>query len=256
MSKTKQTTPDLIDKSYQTIWRTWQSKQIESAEQLADILENQRIGFAYNSGRIENSAITYHDTRSIFESGSVSGFSGDPRTLFEIQNQRECLLLVLDAFGKKFPLDETLLLNVHRTLTQGTYDERRWKRGERPGAYKINDYVIGVDEIGLPASEVPKAMQELLDEIGIASENNILTVAAYFHLSLESIHPFADGNGRVGRALQNYLLILNNHPPITIYDEDKLSYYGAISAWDRDGDLAPMLSFLKAETVKTWSGKI
>ena len=77
-------------------------------------------------------------------------------------------------------------------------------------------------------------------------------VAAFFHLALEGIHPFADGNGRVGWALMNYLLVTNDHPPLIVYDEDKLAYYGAMQVWDDECDLAPILDFLRAEAVKTW----
>ena len=77
-------------------------------------------------------------------------------------------------------------------------------------------------------------------------------VAAYFYLAFEGIHPFADGNGRVGRALMNYALVTNDHPPLIVYDEDKLAYYGAMQVWDDEGDLAPILDFLRAEAVKTW----
>ena len=71
-------------------------------------------------------------------------------------------------------------------------------------------------------------------------------------MAFEAIHPFADGNGRVGRALANYLLVSYGHPPIIIFDEDKMAYYGAMQVWDAEGDLKPMLDLLRAETVKTW----
>ena len=51
----------------------------------------------------------------------------------------------------------------------------------------------------------------------------------------------------------NHLLVMNDHPPIIVYDEDKLAYYGAMQVWDDEGDLAPMLDFLRAEAVKTWA---
>lgn len=241
-----------IEQAYEQIVASWRQLGIAGRQDLADALEAYRTRFAYNSGHIENPRVTYHDTRNVFEDGRAVGYTGDVRTLFEIQNLKENHEQILDAFADRKPLDEQMLLDFHRTLTQGTYDEQRWARGERPGEYKRHDYVVGMHDTGASAEDAPGMIRELLGEIEQANESNILTVAAYFHLVLESIHPFADGNGRVGRALMNYLLLLHAHPPVIIFDDDKLAYYGAIEIWDAEGDLAPMRDFLKAETAKTW----
>ena len=243
---------DAILARYERIVSDWRNLGIDNRASLAAALGGYRIYFAYNSGKIENASITYHDTREVFENGRAVGFTGDVRTLFEIQNQKECHELLLDAFAAQRPVDESLVLEVHRTLTQGTYDERRWTRGERPGSYKLHDYVVGVSQVGSAPSAVAKDVAELLVELDAATTENIMTVAAYFHVAFEAIHPFADGNGRVGRALANYLLVSHGHPPIIIFDEDKMAYYGAMQVWDIEGDLKPMLDLLRAETVKTW----
>ena len=243
---------DAIARRYGEIVAGWRQSLPLTRDELAGVLSDYRIYFAYNSGKIENPSITYHDTREVFENGRAISFTGDVRTLFEIQNQKECNELLLDAFASKRELDEALVLEVHRTLTQGTYDERRWARGERPGTYKVHDYVVGANGVGSSPDAVAGDVQELLGELKAATPSNALMVAAYFHLAFEGIHPFADGNGRVGRALMNHLLVMNDHPPIIVYDEDKLAYYGAMQVWDDEGDLAPMLDFLRAETVKTW----
>lgn len=243
---------DLITQRYDEVVANWRRDLPRTRGELAGALSDYRIYFAYNSGKIENPSITYHDTREVFENGRAVSFTGDVRTLFEIQNQKECSELLLDAFAAKRVIDEDLVLEVHRTLTQGTYDERRWARGERPGTYKKHDYVVGVNGVGSSPDDVASDVRELLGELEAVTPANVLTVAAYFHLLFEGIHPFADGNGRVGRALMNHLFVMNDHPPVVVYDEDKLAYYGAMQVWDEEGDLAPMLDFLRAETVKTW----
>lgn len=243
---------DLITQRYDEVVANWRRDLPRTRGELAGALSDYRIYFAFNSGKIENSSITYHDTREVFENGRAVSFTGDVRTLFEIQNQKECSELLLDAFAAKRVIDEDLVLEVHRTLTQGTYDERRWARGERPGTYKKHDYVVGVNGVGSSPDDVASDVRELLGELEAVTPANVLTVAAYFHLLFEGIHPFADGNGRVGRALMNHLFVMNDHPPLVVYDEDKLAYYGAMQVWDEEGDLAPMLDFLRAETVKTW----
>lgn len=242
-----------ILRRYNEILESWRSRLPQTRAELETLLVDYRVYFAYNSGRIENDAITYHDTREIFENGRVVAFTGDVRTLFEIHNQRECSEMLLDAFDVRRPISEALVLEVHRTLTQGTYDERRWEKGERPGAYKVNDYVVGLNQVGSPASSVSQDVNDLIEELSLVKAGNVLTAAAYFHLAFEAIHPFADGNGRVGRVLMNHLLVLNEHPPIIVFDEDKLAYYGAMQVWDEEEDLTPMVDFLRAETVKTWS---
>jgi len=243
---------NIVEQVYRDAVERWRSHNIQTRTQLASALESYCVYFAYHSGRIENPEITYHETREVFENGQVLSYTGSVRTLFEIQNQKDCHKLILDAFAQRRPLSLEFALEVHETLTKGTYDELRWEKGERPGSFKMNDYVVGVGEVGAVVDDVPNAVANLIAQLHLATPDNILTVAAFFHASFESIHPFADGNGRVGRALMNYLLILNNHPPIIIYDEDKLAYYGALEQWDSVGDLESLKSFLQAETIKTW----
>ena len=247
---------EAIEEAYRSAVSAWRAQNVRDRDSLEHALDRFRIRYAYHSGRIENRAITYHDTRSIFEEGRAVGFTGDVRALFEIQNLKECHELLLDSFGMRAPIDEPLVLAFHRALTQGTYDERRWKQGERPGEYKRGDYVVGARDTGALAADTPMAVNDLLAELDVVNEANALVSAAYFHLALEAIHPFADGNGRCGRALMNYLLVLHNHPPIIVFDDDKMAYYGAMEVWDAEGDLAPMTSFLKAECVKTWAAPL
>ena len=80
--------------------------------------------------------------------------------------------------------------------------------------------------------------------------------AAYFHAKFENIHPFADGNGRVGRLAMNYLLVLHGHPPIIIHEEDRRDYYDALEAWDTRQELEALLSFLRTQTEKTWAKQL
>ena len=76
--------------TFEDILNKWQAYDIKTVEDLDYYLDNFRILFAYNSNHIENPNTTYHDTREIFEHSSVSSYTGDLRTLFEIQNQKEC----------------------------------------------------------------------------------------------------------------------------------------------------------------------
>lgn len=145
-----------------------------------------------------------------------------------------------------------MLLEVHQTLTQGTYDERRWQMGERLGSYKVGDYVVGAGDVGASPHEVQAEISCLLEELESVRGGDALTIAAYFHAVLENIHPFADGNGRVDRALMNYLLLLHDHPPVIVFEGDRMAYYGAMEVWDAERDLDPFRTFLRVELVRTW----
>ena len=234
----------------------WQSKCITTDAELAEAMNGHSIAFAYHSGRIENENITYNDTREIFEHDGVTSYTGDLRTLFEIRNAKEANGLLLQAFRERRPLDEMLMKEFQYRLTQGTYDSRRWQLGERPGEYKHHDYVTGKEEIGAIPEDVQVEMAELLSELSDVSDKKALTAAACFHAKLENIHPFADGNGRTGRLAMNYFLLLHDHPPIVIHQEDRKNYYAALEVWDTEQDLDPLTSFLQEQTVKTWEKQV
>ena len=95
-------------------------------------------------------------------------------------------------------------------------------------------------------------MKELIDEVNTYEGKNVLKAAAYFHARFEFIHPFADGNGRVGRTLMNYYLMLRNHPPLIIYNEDKRLYYECLQKYDESEDINSLREFFRYEAQKTW----
>ena len=97
---------------------------------------------------------------------------------------------------------------------------------------------------------------ELLDELLAIPDGKELTAAAYFHAKFENIHPFADGNGRTGRLAMNYFLVCHNHPLITIHEEDREGYYGALEAWDIRQEIEPLLTFLREQATKTWEKQV
>jgi len=241
---------------YEKAVALWQQRAITTDAELAEALNGHSIAFAYHSGKIENENVTYHDTREIFEHDGVTSYTGDLRTLFEIRNAREAHEMLLNAFNEKLPLNEALIKRFQRCLTLNTYDTRRWQLGERPGEYKHHDYVTGKEEIGAAPEDVPEEMSELLEELQDIESKNALTAAAYFHAKFENIHPFADGNGRTGRLMMNYFLLLHNHPPVIIHEEDREGYYAALEAWDREQELSPLCSYLKEQTAKTWQKQI
>lgn len=241
--------------TYEEIVLLWRKKQIRTAADIALEMNGNGAAFVYHLAKMENDSITYHDTREIYNHGGVTGYTGDVRSLFEIQNSVTAYHRMLDAFEKQEALDQALLLEFQGLLTQGTYDTLRYQKGERPGTYKKNDYVTGPQEIGALPEDVPEELNELLAEMEGVKPEQALTAAAYFHAKFENIHPFADGNGRTGRLLMNYLLLLWDHPPIIIHEEDRKAYYAALEQFDEAQALDSLTSFLKEQAVKTWKAR-
>ena len=241
---------------YEKAVALWRRKEITTDAELAEAMNGHSIAFAYHSGKIENERVTFHDTREIFEHDGVSSYTGDLRTLFEISNAKDANEFLLVSFREKRPLDEGLVKAFQRRLTQKTYDTRKWQLGERPGEYKRHDCVTGKNEIGAAPEDVAEEMGELLAELTDVPDEKALTAAAYYHAKFENIHPFADGNGRTGRLTMNYFLLLHNHPPIIIHEEDRRIYYSALEAWDERQELTPLVEFLKEQTAKTWSKQL
>lgn len=229
--------------------------EYKNKNDIENTLDDFKVLFAYHSNKIENEETNYHDIREVFENGKIVGFTGNPRTLFEIQNQKNCYELLIDKIVNHEQISEELIKLIHKTLTNGTYDERRYSKGERPGEYKKGDYIIGKNEIGSLAQDVQNDINDLINEINTSSSDDYLTIAAYFHCRFETIHPFADGNGRVGRTLLNYYFMINHIKPLIIYDEDKKFYYECLQAFDDKQDIEPLKKFFAYEQEKTWTKK-
>lgn len=180
--------------TYESILDFWKKQNIKNANELASVLSSYSVNFAYNSGKIENDEITYHDTREVFDKDGVTSYTGSTKTLFEIQNSKAAYERMLSAFDNKQIVDKKFLKEIQMILTNGTYDERRYQIGERPGEYKHHDYVTGKNEVGASVDDVQKEICELLDELEDVDNKNALVAAAYFHAKFENIHPFSDGD--------------------------------------------------------------
>lgn len=234
----------------------WKSLEIDSLDKTQDILKDFWILFSYHSGVIENTNIKYLDVKEIFDSRRVINYTGDLLTLYEIDNLRISFDYMLNKAIDKEPLTEELIKKFHKLLTSGTYDERRYVvNEERPGEYKKHDYVTGKNEVGSLPVDVSNDMRNLIEEVSgieLKSDEDVLVLVAYVHNMIEHIHPFADGNGRLGRLLINYLLLINGLPPLIIFNDDKSLYYECLQKFDESDNLSSTVEFLKYEMEKTW----
>lgn len=239
------------NREYEKVVQEWQKRPFITESDIETALDNFRILFAYHSNKIENPETSYHDTREIFTNGRVTGYTGELRTLFEIQNQKTCFDFLKKKIVERQPITIDLIRETHRILMNGCYDTVRWEQDERPGELKRHDYITG-DGIGSAPEDVEEDLRILCEEVNSAPEEKALTAAAYLHLKFEAIHPFADGNGRVGRTLLNYYLMTNRLPPTILYEEDKKTYYMALAVYDKTEEISGFQQFLMEQTVKTW----
>lgn len=218
---------------YKDIIEWWKGFNLDTPSKVDKYLNNFRILFAYNSGKIENNEISFHDTREIFENGKVINYSGTTRTIFELENQKKCYEVLKSKIANKEQLSLNLIKELHLFLTYGTYDE-----------------------VGLLAKDVEVYLIDLIEEIQEYKGTNFINVAAYLHAMFEYIHPFASGNGRVDRTLLNYYLMINNHSPLIIYEKDKNIYYDCLEKFDKEEELNPLIEFLKYEVEETWKNSL
>lgn len=133
--------------------------------------------------------------------------------------------------------------------------------GRGPGTFKIGDYAATGDAVYYP-DEVEPAVVGLMGELegflssGRMSPENCFVSSCCAHAMLVDIHPFADGNGRTARLLENVILMRCDCAPIVFEESDRMAYYGALDAFHRDGDLDPFLDFCAVELQKTWGRRI
>lgn len=186
-----------------------------------------QIDLTYNSNHIEGSRLTHEQTRHIFETNTIgiSDESVNVDDIIETTNHFRCIDLIIERTEEK--LSETFIKELHHILKSGTSDSR--KDWFAVGEYKRLPNEVGGMETCLPEN-VSKEMKALLKEYN-AKKQKTLDDILDFHHRFERIHPFQDGNGRVGRLLMFKECMANGHIPFIITDELKLFYYRGLQQW-------------------------
>ena len=189
-----------------------------------------QIDFAYNSNHIEGSRLSSEQTRFIFETCSIgpADESVNVDDIVEAVNHFSCVDFLIDNYNKR--LSEKMIMEFHRILKSGTSDSR--KSWFKVGGYKLVGNVSGVTEFSEP-EDVPHLMKELLSWYTGLSEVTFIDILE-FHHRFEMIHPFQDGNGRVGRLIMFKECLKHGFTPFIIKDPDKMFYYRGLSEWKRD----------------------
>ena len=185
-----------------------------------------QIDFTYNTNHMEGSRLTHDQTRWIFETMTIGSLPSDIPVddIVETANHFRCIDLVLESTGAA--LTEHYVKMLHRQLKSGTSDSR--KEWFAVGDYKLVDNVVGTMET-CPVKDVHHEMVKLLEWYKGADKTleNIID----FHVRFEKIHPFQDGNGRVGRLILLKECLKYNVTPFVIAENFKQFYYLGLADW-------------------------
>ena len=189
-----------------------------------------QIELTYNSNRIEGSRLTQDQTRYIFETNTigVDGGSVNVDDIVETANHFRCIDRVIDQANAT--LSENFIKQLHLTLKSGTSDAR--KSWFAVGGYKKLPNEVGGKQTTAP-EDVSDEMKKLLHAYN-AIPNKTLDDILDFHVHFERIHPFQDGNGRVGRLILFKECLRNNIVPFIISDELKMFYYRGLQNWPEE----------------------
>ena len=189
-----------------------------------------QVDLTYNSNHIEGSRLTHDQTRYIFETNTI-GISGENikvDDIVETTNHFRCIDLVIENASSA--LSEGFIKELHRVLKNGTSDSRlSW--------FAVGDYKKLPNEVGGRDTTLPEnvsaEMKELISSYNGKKDKTFEEILD-FHYCFEKIHPFQDGNGRVGRLILFKECLRNNIVPFIIDEELKMFYYRGISEWRRE----------------------
>src|SRR5574344_2475897 len=189
-----------------------------------------QIDLTYNSNHIEGSKLTHEQTRNIFETRTLgvtdSGVKVDD--IIETANHFRCIDLAIESAKSK--LTESLIKQFHYILKSGTSNSK--KAWFKVGDYKIIDNEVGGKET-VSVLKVKEEMEKLLLDYNQKKDINIFDIIE-FHKNFESIHPFQDGNGRVGRLIMLMECLKYNIVPILITDDYKQLYYRGLKEYNNE----------------------
>ena len=219
------------------------NRKKEQPQTLLDILKEQKqskypggiyhktqIELTYNSNHMEGSQLTHDQTRYIFETNTI-GMEDEVINVddvIETVNHFRCIDLIIES--AKAALTEKFIKELHLILKSGTADSR--KEWFAVGDYKKLPNEVGGMETTLP-EEVAGKIKALLSEYN-AKEDKTLNDILEFHVKFERIHPFQDGNGRVGRLIMFKECLKYNIVPFIIEDNLKLYYYRGLKEWNQE----------------------
>ena len=195
--------------------------------------EEMRIAHTYHSNAIEGNTLTLQETKLILEEGVTVGGKSLAEHLEATGNAKA--FDMLEELAKVSKLDHVLIQQLHEVVTRGLLEDA--------GRYRMqNVRITGASKSPPDFSKVPNMIDVLLETISKMKAHPIIT-AAYLHHGLVRIHPFTDGNGRVGRLLTNLHFMRYGYPPVILKKEERRRYYSYLRKAD-GGDLSSLVNFI------------
>ena len=189
-------------------------------KQLQDIIDRFTVNFTYESNAIEGNSLTLKNVSLIFHENKALK-DKDLREVYETLNTREAIKLI---FNNKLRVNEKDIIRLHKILMENS--------GVLKGYKKFPNFILGRNTPTVPPEKVKHEMDKLIEWYATNNDMHPLQKAAVFHGKFEKIHPFEDGNGRVGRLLIDIILLNNSYPPLIIRKTDRLSYFSALESFD------------------------
>lgn len=189
-----------------------------------------QIELTYNSNHMEGSRLTHDQTRYIFETNTI-GIQDEivnVDDIVETASHFRCIDQIIELAN--YPLSEAFIKQLHYILKSGTSDSR--KTWFAVGEYKRFENEVGGSATAKPA-DVPGEMRNLLSRYNLSKQKTLKEIIQ-FHYEFEKIHPFQDGNGRVGRLIMFKECLRNGITPFIIEDDIKEFYYRGLKEWKNE----------------------
>ena len=186
----------------------------------------------YNSNAIENSTLSLDETEKILLRIDLDRFISE-RELFEAKNLA-LVVAYINQEAKQKELTLNMILFLHKMLISNIQDEIAGRFRQE------NEWVRVANHIACDPKHIVEKLEDMFITYDSSPTKNIIKRIAAFHLEFEYIHPFVDGNGRIGRVLNNYLLIREGYVPINIKYIDRSDYYDAFREYDENRKSAIM----------------
>jgi len=215
-----------INKRIQDLQRRYHKTALDKEALLKLIYESEVAEQVYNSNAIENSTLSLEETDKILQQIDLDRYITE-RELFEAKNLAR-VVEYIHGQAPKEPLTTEVMRLLHKMLISNIRDEIAGRFREKDEWVRVGSHIAA------DPSHIVAYLQDMLASYRSSAHESIVRRIARFHLTFENIHPFVDGNGRIGRVLNNYLLVREGYVPITIKFIERGLYYDAFEAFNKN----------------------